>query len=188
MSNADIRLAVDDSFQAYQRACQGFVRTDPSDYPLLPDPCSPIVILTLLIGLACSLLGYLTFLVLAHKEDSAVAKAMQHEARSEAQTNGLHEEDPAGPTKLHAAVGEQKQLQPNNLQPVEYEAAEPSEQSTPPQQTAAPPTPVPGTPTVTSQAPAKGTSDSEDSRQPSKLAALKSVLSAVRLQTVNCES
>ena len=175
MSNADIRHAVDQSLQPFQQVCQGFLRTDPSAHPLLPDPCLPIVLLALVSALVCTLLGYLTFLVLVHKEESAEAKAMQYEARSDTQTNGLHREDPANLTKPPAAVEERQRLHP-----VEYEAVETSEQRTPPQQTAAPPTPVPGTPNVNSQPPAKSGSDSEENRQPSKLATLKSVLSAVR--------
>ena len=180
MSNVDIKHAVDQSFCAFQQACQGFVRADWAANPFLPDPCSPIVLLTLVFGLACSLLGYITFLILVHQDDRAKAKAMQYEVKGDAETNGLHREDPVSPTKPSAAVDETSQQQSTALQPVEYEeSAETSEQRTPPTQTATPPTPEPGTPSVVSQPPTKSASDSEDGPQPSKLASLKSVLSNV---------
>ncbi len=175
MSNADIKQAVDQSLLVLQQTCQGIVRIGLLAYPSLVDPCAPILLLALVVGLACFLLGYLTFLVLVHQEEVAKAKVMQYEARVEAETNGLHSQDPAALQKSTAAVEERKQLQATPLQPVEYEGAETSEQRTPPQLTTAPPTPAPGTPLATSQAPGKAASDSEEG-QSSKLATLKSAL------------
>lgn len=172
MSHADIKDAV---AYLWSRLTYTFLNlVKPAPHQLLqslhPVLFSPAVPLLLLVGLSCSLLGYVTFLVLLQQEE----KAMQNAATADSKSNGTLTKSLSslqGPPKATPHPTPQAIV-------VEYED-EPLDPGPTPAATVASSTPRPRTPSAFSQAPPKMDSDADESR-PIRLETTASGLPNVR--------